>query len=78
MKKLTPRLNDIIFVVGALLVLIQAFVASNMLQKGTLIFPQIVNLATFVYYLMFFLGYHFFGIIGVVMVIISLISMNKE
>ena len=73
-KKITGA--DILFVVGGLLVLIQAFITEAMMQKGMLIFPQIVNLATFVYSLMYSLGYFFFGIIGLVMLIIGLVNMR--
>jgi hypothetical protein len=76
MKKREKAIGEILFIVGGLLVLIHAFITEAMMQKGMLIFPQIVNLATFVYSLMYSLGYFFFGIIGLVMLIIGLVNMR--
>ena len=78
MKKSTSGLNNIMFVIGALLVCIQAAVVNDMLQKGTLIIPRFINIATFCYDLVSMFGYFFVGIIGVVMIVVGVISINKE
>ena len=68
MKNLT---RDIVFGVGLLLILIDVFVIDGLYQKGVLIVPEWVNLATFIYDSAYWFGLLFVGIIGLVMVIIS-------
>ena len=74
MKKST---NNIIFILGLLLIIGQAALLDSMLQKGILIIPKFVNFATLLYDLCYWFGFCFFGIIGLVLTIIGAVYMNK-
>ena len=75
MKKST---GNIFFPLGLILIIVQAFILDNMLQKGTLVIPQYVNFATLLYDLVHWLGLCLIGIVGLVMTIIGIIYMNKS
>lgn len=77
MKNEKNKTGDILLLVGLFLVIIQVFVTDNMLENGTLIIPQYVNLATAIYDLIYWFGFSFVGIVGLVMAIIGFVMINR-
>ena len=70
--------NSIIMIIGLLLIIIQVFVLDHNISNGVITIPQYVNFATFIYDLIYWFGYCFVGIIGLVMTVIGAIFMNKS
>lgn len=72
------HLSEVLFCVGLLLVLLQAFVTNNQLDNGTLIMSMPASTGQLIYDLFYWFGYFLVGIIGAVMALFGLIFMIKS